>query len=351
MDNQEPKLKQEDVSWQEEEFLDINLGDKRLNKRFKLLMAYRMKNPSYSIPDMFDTWAKTKAAYRFFSNAKTKPELILEPHEKTTIKRMKGERIILAVQDSTDIAYSSHKETEGLGYINDCENARGYHYHPTLAVTVNGTPLGIIDSQVWTRETLDKSKTKKEKIIENMKTPIEQKESYKWLKSYQKLCEIENENHENFHLVSVCDREADIFELFYEHAKITNENKPDLLVRAKSNRNISDGETKHLYEELDSEEVYGEYTIVVPRKKGVQAREATLQVKFKEVYIEPPNNLLNRKNYTKIKMYAVTTNEVEPPKDVEPVHWFLLTTVPVLNYKDALEVIGWYRQRWVIELA
>ena len=113
-----------------------------------------------------------KGAYRFFSNDKAKPELILKSHKDSTITRLKGNRIILAVQDTTDIAYSSHKETKGLGYINDSENARGYHYHPTLAVTVEGTPLGILDSQVWVRETLDKSKTKQEKFKERKKTPI-----------------------------------------------------------------------------------------------------------------------------------------------------------------------------------
>jgi hypothetical protein len=148
----------------------------------------------------------------------------------------------------------------------------------------------------------------------------------------------------------VCDREADIFELFNEHAKITNENKPDLLVRARSDRNISEGEEKHLFEELNNHDEVAEYTIVVPRKKGVQIREAVLQVNFKEVNIEPPNNLLNRSNYSKIKLYAVTTNEVNPPKDSEPIHWFMLTTIPVLNFEDAFEIIEWYRQRWVIEI-
>lgn len=65
----------------------------------------------------------------------------------------------------------------------------------------------------------------------------------------------------------MCDREADIFELFNEHAKITNENKPDLLVRARSDRNISDGEEKHLFDELKNHDEVAEYTIVVPRKR------------------------------------------------------------------------------------
>jgi hypothetical protein len=272
-----------DLSWYEEEFLGINFGDSRLDKRLGIIMDYRLKSPSGSIPDTFLTWAKTKAAYRFFSNDKIDPQLILNSHKASTIGRLKDKQVILAIQDSTDISYSSHKDKEGLGYINDSETAMGYHYHPTLAVTTEGTPLGILDSQVWVRETLIKGKTKKEKLDERKNTPIEKKESNKWLKSYNTLCEIEEKHYKEFHLVSVCDREADIFELFYEHAKRSNENKPDLLVRSRSDRNIAGGIESHLFDELKNHDEVAEYTIVVPRKKGVQIREAVLQVNFKEV--------------------------------------------------------------------
>lgn len=339
-----------DVGWYEDEFLDLNFGDGRLDKRLGIIMNYRMQNPSSSIPDTFLSWAKTKAAYRFISNRKVDPESILKSHKNSTINRLKDKKIILALQDTTELAYSGREDAKGLGYINYSESARGYHYHPTLAVTVEGTPLGILDSQMWIRETLIKGKTENEKAYKKRHTPIEQKESNKWLKSYQSLCEIENDKYKIFHLVSVCDREADVFELFHEHARITNENKPDLIVRAKANRVIADGEEKHLFDELNNHDISAEYTFIVPRKKGVQIRETTLQVKFKEVTIKPPHNLINKSNYSKIKLYAVTTNEVNPPKDVEPVHWFILTTIPVLNFDNAFEIIQWYRQRWIIEV-
>lgn len=338
-----------DVSWYEEEFLDLYLGDKRLDKRLGMITNSRMQNPSGSIPDSMDTRAKTKGAYRFFSNDKADPKLILDAHKNSTINRLKDKEIILAVQDSTDISYSSHKDTEGLGFINDSESAMGYHYHPTLAVTVGGTPLGILDSQVWVRETMKKGNPREERHNANRNTPIEKKESYKWLKSYQALCEIEGGN-PDFHLISVCDREADIFELFHEHAKITNENQPDLLIRARTDRNISGGEEKHLFDEMKNHTEFAEYAIIVPRKKGVPAREATLRVKFKEVTIKPPSRLLNRNQYPEIKLHAVTTSEVNPPNGKEPIHWFILTTIPVFNYEDAFEKIEWYRQRWVIEI-
>lgn len=337
-----------DVSWYEEEFLGLYLGDRRLSRRLGQIMESRMNNPNGSIPASMGTWAKTKGAYRFFANEKAEPELILNSHRNAAVKRMKGKNIILAVQDTTDISYSNLKEAEGFGYINDSEYAQGYYYHPTLAVTTEGTPLGILHSQVWIRESINR-KTKNEKSIKAKKIPIQDKESFKWLKSYQSLCETEKKNENDFHLVSVCDREGDIFELFYEHAKISSEIKPDLLVRASYDRNISGGEQDHLFDELRNHAEFAEYDITVPRKKNSPAREATLRVKFKEVTVSPPKDLLNRTQYDKIKLYAVTSEETESPKGSGRIHWFILTTVPVLNYEDAFEKIEWYRHRWVIE--
>lgn len=339
-----------DVSWYENEFLGLYLGDERLKTRLGLIMDARMNNPNGSIPLSMKTWAKTKGAYRFFANDKVKPKLILDSHLNATIKRLGRKTTILAVQDTSDISYINHPMTTGLGYINNSELTKGMHYHPTIAVTTDGTPLGILESKVWVRKELKEKKDKKKRMSELEKLPIEEKESFKWIESYRKLCEIEESNPDSFHFISVCDREADIYELFHEHFKRTNENKPDLLIRARSDRNIINGETEHLFDELKELTEFAEYDIIIPKKKNSQARETTLRVKFKPVTIKPSLGLLNRSSYSNIPLYAVSTTEVNPPKNTEPVHWFILTTMPILDYTNAFEVIEWYRQRWVIEI-
>ncbi|TGN07911.1 IS4 family transposase, partial [Leptospira ilyithenensis] len=215
--------------------------------------------------------------------------------------------------------------------------------------TVDGTALGILDSQVWARESTLDGRTHNQKKVDRKRTPIEDKESYRWLKSFQRLCEIQATSSKSFHFVSICDREGDIFELFLEHAKNTNENKPDLLIRARTNRNITSGETKYLYEELNQISEFAEYDIIIPKKKNSQAREATLRLKFKEVSIKPSYDLPKKNQYPNIPLYAISASEVNPPKGRDPIHWIILTTIPILNFKDAFEKIEWYRRRWVIE--
>ncbi len=47
--------------------------------------------------------------------------------------------------------------------------------------------------------------------------------------------------------------------------------------------------------------------------------------------------------------WVVCVREVDPPADVPAVEWILLTNVPVECEEDAVERIGWYECRWIIE--
>ena len=48
-------------------------------------------------------------------------------------------------------------------------------------------------------------------------------------------------------------------------------------------------------------------------------------------------------------MSLVEVSEIDPPEGAEPLLWRLLTTHPVEDVAMAWRVVGWYRQRWIIE--
>jgi hypothetical protein len=50
-----------------------------------------------------------------------------------------------------------------------------------------------------------------------------------------------------------------------------------------------------------------------------------------------------------IAMWVVYAQEVDAPKDVEPVQWILLTSLPVESFNDAWRILGYYEKRWLIE--
>jgi hypothetical protein len=55
------------MSWAAEEFKDIDLGDRRLDKRAVLLAERMAAKPLASIPQACGGWAETQAAYRFLA--------------------------------------------------------------------------------------------------------------------------------------------------------------------------------------------------------------------------------------------------------------------------------------------
>lgn len=116
--------------WAMEEVKDINLGDARLNKRLIGLLDILSNKPEESIPSNCNSWSETKAAYRFFDNTKVTPEKILTPHYNATLERIKGEKIVLCLQDTTDIDFSWRNSIEGLGYTGNTkqEHLQGFFF-------------------------------------------------------------------------------------------------------------------------------------------------------------------------------------------------------------------------------
>ena len=54
--------------WVIEEFLNLELGDQRLEERSRRLMRQLSGNPTDSIPTACASWSDLKAAYRLFAN-------------------------------------------------------------------------------------------------------------------------------------------------------------------------------------------------------------------------------------------------------------------------------------------
>ena len=81
--------------------------------------------------------------------------------------------------------------------------------------------------------------------------PIEQKESMKWLKSYRTVREVQQACPETM-LVSVGDRESDIYELFLEAVK--KPDNPKLLIRSERSRNRKTQQA-YLWDEAAQKEV------------------------------------------------------------------------------------------------
>jgi len=247
--------------------------------------------------------------------------------------------VVLAVQDTTSLNYSAHPATTDLGLIGYRKNGgTGLIVHDTMAFNPEGIPLGLLDVQSWARDPADFGKKHQRHQL-----PIEQKESIKWLNSYEQVARAQRECPATL-LVSVGDREADIYELFALATKTAT--APKLLVRAEQDRVLADGQG-HLWAHLSSQKVAGFQELYIPRQRQRPARTATLAVRFAEVQINPPKR---HRKLPSIRIWAVLAQEQGALEGIEPLEWLLLTTCEVVTFDQAVEKLGWYAKRWGIEI-
>lgn len=326
--------------WAEEEFGRARLGDQRHRKRVRTLAQDFFEQPTASIPHACGSAARTKAAYRFFASEQVDMTELLQAHTEASVERIARHQppVVLAVQDSTTFNYSTHAGMEGLGLIGTTPNGGlGVWMHDTMLYDAQGVPLGLLDVQVWSRDPaeLGKRHTRKQR-------PIEQKESRKWLISFRAAATLQRRLAHTT-VVSVGDREADVYELFaLAHSDAAS---PKLLVRAERDRLLSDGHG-HLWAHMLAQPVAAEYTLAVPRRKGRPARQARLTLRFAELTLNPPRR---PGPLGVVKLRAVLVQEVGAPARLEPIEWMLLTTLAVDDAAQARQCVEYYRLRWRIE--
>jgi len=326
------------VDWVEEEFGRADFDDPRLTRRLLEIARDFFTRPQALIAQASQSRSRCKAAYRFFENKVTTMEKILHPHYESTIRRCSEHAVVLAAQDTTSLNYTGLKECEGLGGIGDDKHTKsmGLLVHDTMAFTPAGEPLGLLDVQCWTRGK-DKPEQKK-----NRNRPIEAKESFKWLKSFRRVAEVQHACPSTM-MVSVGDREADLYELFLEADK--SQNMPKLLVRAVQNRLII-GQEGTLWTNLKKKEPCTEIKLGLPRKGKSPSRTAHLEIRFDHITLRPPY----RGKHPPVALTAIIVTEVNTPEGQLPLEWRLLTNVATTNGKDALERTQWYASRWGIEV-
>jgi hypothetical protein len=339
------------MGWAESELKTIDLGDIRLNKRAIFLLDNLGGKPSENIPQTCKGWAETKAAYRFFSNKKVTSKQVLKPHVEATLKRIKEYNTVLLIQDTTQLNYSSQKQKENIGPLNR-DNHRGILLHPNIAVAPNGVCLGVIDDYHWHRTGLH-HKSRDEKNRHNLKTPITEKESYRWIKGYKIANQIATLA-PGTRIVSVADREGDIYDLYHESVAPTENKQAEWLVRAVKSRPLlnKNGKRKanNLWEAVKLEKICCHVEFEMPARKNINARKIKQAVRVKKVILHPPTGRRSKLRCGPVEVNALIATELNPPKGEKPIEWFFITSLPIDGAQSAKLILQYYLCRWQVEV-
>jgi hypothetical protein len=145
-------------------------------------------------------------------------------------------------------------------------------------------------------------------------------------------------------LVSIGDRESDVYDLFMEKEK--DKSGPELLIRLEKSRRRKT-EEGNLWQAMEEKEVAGALKIHIPRREKKPGRDAWVDIRYSQVQLQPPRD----SSYPAITTWIVHLIENNPPETAEkPVEWMLLSTMPVNNLEDAIKRVEWYAGRWGIEV-
>ena len=316
------------------DFETVEFGDKRLNKRLQKAIESMTKNAQKSILGAEGKRGGAKAFYRLLGNDKFDMGKLAEASRIATIRRMEG--TVLLIEDTTDVNLNGHKKTDGLGYSS--ENIRGIKLHNCIAVKPEGLPLGLVAQYYETRSEAKSALTKEDKAAR----PIEEKESYRWIKM---LDESTADIPEDIHIVTICDREGDFYEL-YAQAQALGE---DFVIRITHDRVTETNEK--VFSQIRRTSAAQQVTVNIPRdsRRNIPAHQAEMEVAYCTVYIKKPKNVTDDTVPDAIKMNIVRITEVNAENSQEAIEWILATSLPLKSAADAMTIVEYYIQRWKIE--
>ena len=253
---------------------------------------------------------------------------------------------VICLQDTTEYNYNRHQgrlKKETMGIVGNNVDY-GFFAHVMLCFDAQSTlPLGITYCKQWGRDA--KRKSLEERKYQTL--PIEEKESFRWVEA---AMETKSLLHQSGHLTFISDRESDIYHIW---SRIPDE-RTDLIIRARTNRNLFDQPTT-VFETIKQQPIIGNYTIELKAdvRKNRSHRVAKLNVKFKNVLIKKtkPAKYSNSPDPAFINLYVIEAKEDDSTIKTgeEPVHWILFTTYQVGDMEQARKVIQWYSFRWQIE--
>jgi hypothetical protein len=311
------------MSWAKQEFEGLEWGDVRRTRRLIKLVDDLSAQPTGSIPLACTGWAETKAAYRLLDNPATEWREILEVHTTRTVERMVGQPVVLCIQDTTDLDFTAQPGIAGLGRLS-YEAQHGLYVHPTLAVTPAGVALGVLDAWMWARKPKDQPDVK---------------ESTRWVEGYEIVADLAETVPET-RLVYVADREGDLRALIAAAAR--RGTPADWLIRSKHDRKTTTGEK--LWARLAQSDPLGEVEFTLPAAPDRPARSVR-QTLYRTVVTLPAHH-----GHPAVTVTAILAREEQPPAGEKVIEWRLLTNRTADTLEAVVELIDWYRKRWLIEI-
>lgn len=276
----------------------------------------------------------------------SEPARLLAGHVVQTVERCRAYPLVLAAQDTTELHFPHSRiplAAAGLGPTSTEPHKRGMLAHSTLALSPEGLPLGVLDLALWSRDPEEFGQS-----AQRNQRATAQKESQKWLHG---VTAVEAALPPEQPVLVIQDREGDVFAWL---AQLRRENT-HLLFRAAQDRKVAwrdaDGAAQQgrLFAVAAASPVCGTLTVQIPRRKGQDEEQATLELRAVQLHVCAPQNWAKADRPPAQLVTVIQALEVAPPAGQPAIRWVLVTTHPVARPADVVQMVGYYACRWRIE--
>lgn len=306
-------------------------GDKRLECVGGALLAAMQRKRTMCVHRLAKDRKQALQFGYFLASPRVSATEMLATAGRHTAARVQG-RHVLAIQDTTEVHFPTHQASKrGFGKGGNGVDL-GLFLHPTIVVDAgSGGLVGLVDCIVMNR--LGGKVTD-----DHHRREADDKESRRWLQA----AAVAGERLEAAAMVTVVgDRESDIYDLFARRPENVH-----LLCRSAQDRTLADGGL--VSERCAAWPEQERQVITVPPRGPRRERLAEVAVRFGQVTLRRPGTA-SPDLPKSVTLRVVDVCETDPPAGQDRVHWRLFTTHAVETLADALQIVAWYRMRWIIE--
>jgi Transposase DNA-binding/Transposase DDE domain len=340
-------------AWARQQVETVDCGDARRAARLVKLLGAMMRHPGQSLPQQCGQEAPLKAAYRLLECADLQPEAIVQSAAAATLADLQRHalpEVLLAVQDTTTLNFTTHEALEGRGPISNHQKTQGFMAHSTLLLGEETLVHGLLECEVYAR---DAQAQRARKSGERNRQSAAQKESQRWVRSLQQSAQLCALLPQAQAIVNVADREADMYELFLEAERLGAQHagRVHLLVRAQHDRELQQLQGR-LWDHLEAQPAQLCWELCLPAPKGIHGTQVRqVEAVWQQVSLAVPAHQQKYQGHEQpVNLSVVMVREPAPPPGQKALEWVLLSTWPVSDASQARRVVGWYARRWQIEV-
>ena len=297
-----------------------------------------------TITSVIRDWSQAKAAYRLLSRAEVTHDAVIGGHGAEVLQATATPGEYLLLEDTTTVAYPDLADRRGLGPIGE-DYTRGLWVHSTLVVKTDGDKnqqelVGLLGQRVWVRPRQRPPgrppSNGRGKESTHARQLRDDRESRRWMASLEAV----GGPRAGTTWIYVADRESDIYELFPS----ASGHGWHYVIRACHPRALAGAWAgQDLFEAAAQGAVRGRVDLPLPqehRTAHLEVRSGTLELRGPA---RPGGRLANH------RLNVVWVREVDAPRGRPPLHWILLTDLPVDTLAQCLRATRIYCGRWLIE--